>query len=544
MALHVPKAPGFAQMLKEGARHYSGLEEAVIRNINACKEFAQSVRSAYGPNGMNKMVINHLEKQFVTSDAATIIRELDIEHPAAKLMILASQMQDSEVGDGTNFVIILAGALLEASEELIRLGVTPTEVAEGYEKALEKCLEILPKLVCYEIKDYRNLNEVVKGIRTSIQSKQYGHEDFLANLVAKACVSILPEDTTFNVDNVRVCKVLGSGLQSSQVVQGMVFKRHVEGEITKVQNAKVAVFSCAVDIMQTETKGTVLIKTADELMNFSRGEENLLEIQIKSIADTGAKVIVAGAKFGDMALHYIHKYGLMAVRLNSKFDVRRLSKTVGATVLPRLTAPTPQELGYCDVVCVEELGDTPIVVFRLEGKESRISTVVVRGATDNYMDDIERAIDDGVNTFKGLSRDGRFLPGAGAVEAELAHQLTQYADTLPGLEQYAVRKFATALESFPKTLADNSGHRSTVVLEKILQAHQNEQKNVGVDIDAESTICDALEKNILDLYSCKYWGLKYAVGAAATILRVDQIIMAKRAGGPKPRQAAGSDDES
>ena len=277
---------------------------------------------------MNKMVINHLEKQFVTSDAATIIRELDIEHPAAKLMILASEMQDSEVGDGTNFVIILAGALLEASEELIRLGVTPTDIAEGYEKALEKCLEILPSLVCYEIKDYRNHAEVVKGIKTSIQSKQYGSEDFLAELVTKACISILPEETTFNVDNVRVCKVLGCGLQSSQVVQGMVFKRHVEGEVTKAQDAKIVIYSCAVDILQTETKGTVLIKSADELMNFSRGEENLLEIQIKAIADTGAKVIVAGAKFGDMALHYIHKYGLMAVRLNSKFDLRRLSKTV------------------------------------------------------------------------------------------------------------------------------------------------------------------------------------------------------------------------
>ncbi|XP_018577469.1 T-complex protein 1 subunit theta [Anoplophora glabripennis] len=544
MALHVPKAPGFAQMLKEGARHYSGLEEAVIRNITACKDFAHSVRTAYGPNGMNKMVINHIEKQFVTSDAATIIRELDIEHPAAKLMILGSQMQDSEVGDGTNFVIILAGALLECAEELIRLGVTPTEIAEGFEKALDKCLEILPSLVCYEIKDYRNIQEVVKGVKTSIQSKQYGNEDFISDIVAKACVSIIPERTTFNVDNVRVCKVLGSGLYSSQVVQGMVFKRQVEGEVSKVEKAKVAIYGCAVDIMQTETKGTVLIKTADELMNFSRGEENLLELQIKAIADTGAKVIVAGAKFGDMALHYINKYGLMAVRLNSKFDLRRLSKTVGGTVLPRLTAPTPQELGYCDLVCVEELGDTPIVAFRLESKESRISTVVVRGATDNYMDDIERAIDDGVNTFKCISRDGRFVPGAGATEAELAVQLTKYADTLPGLEQYAVRKFAAALESFPKALAENSGHKSTAVLEKILDAHQAVKKNVGVDIDSENTICDALERNILDLFVCKYWGLKYAVGAAATILRVDQIIMAKRAGGPKARQPAGSDDES
>ncbi|CAH0552571.1 unnamed protein product [Brassicogethes aeneus] len=544
MALHVPKAPGFAQMLKDGARHYSGLEEAVIRNINACKEFSQSVKSAYGPNGMNKMIINHIEKQFVTSDAATIIRELDIEHPAAKLMILASQMQDSEVGDGTNFVIVLAGALLECSEELIRLGVTPTEIAEGYEKALDKCLEILPTLVCYEVKDYRNIQEVVKGIRTSIQSKQYGNEDFLSELVAKACVSIMPEETTFNVDNVRVCKILGSGIHASSVVQGMVFKRHVEGEITNIKNAKVAIYSCAVDIMQTETKGTVLIKTADELMNFSRGEENLLELQIKAIADTGANVIVAGAKFGDMALHYINKYNMMAVRLNSKFDLRRLSKTVNGTVLPRMTPPTSQELGYCDTVLVEELGDTPMVVFRLESKESRIATIVVRGATDNYMDDIERAIDDGVNTFKCMSRDGRSVAGAGATEAELAIQLSKYADTLPGLEQYAVRKFASALENFPKTLADNSGHKSTALLAEILKAHQDGKKNIGVDIEKPNEMCDAVEKHILDLYNCKYWGLKYAVGAAATILRVDQIIMAKRAGGPKPRQAAGSDDES
>ncbi|CAH1971208.1 unnamed protein product [Acanthoscelides obtectus] len=399
---------------------------------------------------MNKMVINHIEKQFVTSDAATIIRELDVEHPAAKLMIMGSQMQDAEVGDGTNFVIILAGALLECAEELIRLGITPTEIAEGYEKGLDKCLEILPTLITHEIKDAKNYEEVKKGIKTAIMSKQYGNEDFLADLVAKACISIMPEQTTFNVDNVRVCKVLGGGLHNSEVIQGMVFKKQVEGEVTKVEKAKVAVYSCAVDILQTETKGTVLIKTADELMNFSRGEESLLENQIKAIADTGCKVIVSAAKCGDMALHYLNKYGIMIVKLNSKFDLRRLSKTVGATVLPRLTAPTPQELGYVDLVCVEELGDTPLVAFRQEGKESRIATVVIRGATDNYMDDIERAIDDGVNTFKCLTRDGRLVAGAGACEAELAVQLTKYADTLPGLEQYAVRKFATALESFPR----------------------------------------------------------------------------------------------
>ncbi|XP_046977855.1 T-complex protein 1 subunit theta [Vanessa cardui] len=545
MALHIPKAPGVPQMLKDGARMFSGLEEAVYRNINACKQFAQSVRSAYGPNGMNKMIINHIEKQFITSDAGTIIRELDVEHPAAKLMVLASQMQDAEVGDGTNFVIVISGALLEAAEELLRLGVTTSEIAEGYERALDKCLEILPELVCHEIKDCKNFDDVVNSIKPAIMSKQYGNEEFIAKLVAKACVAILPENTTFNVDNVRICKILGAGLLQSEVLSGMVFKREVEGDVMGATKAKVVVYSCPVDITQTETKGTVLIKSADELLNFSKGEESLLEKQIKDIADAGVKVIVAGAKFGDMALHFLNKYGVMAVRLNSKFDLRRLAKTVNATVLPRLTTPTAEELGYCDTVRVDEVGDTRVVVFSMESNESRISTVVIRGSTDNYMDDIERAIDDGVNTFKNIARDGRFLAGAGAVEIELAQHLLTYADTLPGLEQYAVRKFAIALESIPRALAENSGANATEVINNIYKAHRENNKFAGFDIDSENNgVCNAKETGVLDSYVLKYWGLKYAVGAATTILKVDQIIMAKRAGGPKPKAKAGSDDES
>ncbi|CAD7011679.1 T-complex protein 1 subunit theta [Ceratitis capitata] len=546
MALSVPKAPGVAQMLKDGARMYSGLEEAVYRNITACKEFAQTMRSAYGPNGMNKMVINHIDKQFVTSDAGTIMQELDVEHPAAKLMVMGSQMQDAEVGDGTNFVVIFAGALLEAAEELLRLGITTSEIADGYEKALEKALEILPKLVCHEIEDYRDLNKVGECLKAAIMSKQYGQEDFLTELVAKACVAILPDQGTFNVDNIRVCKILGSGLSKSEVVHGMVFKRFVEGDITCVEKAKVAVFSCPIDIIQTETKGTVLIKSADELMNFSAGEENLLESQIKSLADAGIKVVVCGGKVGDMALHFLNKYNLMAVRLNSKFDLRRLSRTVNATVLPRITTPTNEELGYCDKVCVEELGGTTVVVFRNTGKDARISTIVIRGATDNFMDDIERAVDDGVNNFKCLTRDGRYLPGAGATEIELASQLAVYADTLPGLEQYAVRKFATALEVFPKALAENSGVNGTEVVNALYLAHKKSTgKNIGFNIETEKAdTIDVTTTQVFDLFQAKYWGLKYAVGAATTILKVDQIIMAKRAGGPKPRQNAGSDDES
>lgn len=491
------------------------------------------------------MIINHIEKQFVTSDAGTVMREIDVEHPAVKLMVLASQMQEAEVGDGTNWVVIFCGALLDAADDLLRLGVTVTDICDGYERALEKALELLPGLVCHEIKDYRDIEQVKEGLRTAVMSKQLGNEDFLAELIGKACVSILPEDTTFNVDNIRVCKILGAGLQRSQVVNGMVFKRETEGDITNVKKAKIALYSCAIDIIQTETKGTVLIKTAEELKNFSRGEENLLEEQIKAIADTGAKVIVAGAKFGDMALHFMNKYGLMAVRLNSKFDLRRLSKAVNGTVLPRLTAPTPEELGYCDNVFVDELGDTAVTIFRSDGNESRIATIVIRGSTDNYMDDIERAIDDGVNTFKGLTRDGRFLPGAGAVEIDLSQKLSEYADTLPGLDQYAVRGFATSLEVFPKALAENTGVNATELVSKMHLAHKSNGKNEGFDIDSElpATI-DVTKTKVFDLFTTKWWALKYAATTACTILKVDQIIMAKRAGGPKPRAPQGSDDES
>jgi len=537
---------------------YSGLEEAVIRNIVACKQLSATVATAYGPVGMNKMVINHLGKLFVTNDAATIIRELEVEHPAAKMMILGSQMQEQEVGDGTNFVIILAGALLEQAEELIQMGLTPTAIAEGYEKALEKAMEVLPSLVCETVEDVHDKVVVNRAIKSAIMSKQYGNENFLAPLIAEACISILPGKTTFNVDNIRVCKILGGSFYQSSVVQGMVFKRIVEGVITRSEKAKIAVFTCPIDSVQTETKGTVLIQSSKELMDFSKGEEDLLEREIAAIAATGTKVVVSGGKIGDLCLHYLNKYNIMAVRLSSKFDLRRLCKSINATALPRLTTPSAEELGYADDVFTEEFGDTSVVIFRQDEKQSRIATIIVRGATDNFLDDIERAIDDGVNNFKSLARDGRLVPGAGAVEVELAKHITQYAETCPGLDQYAIQKFAQvtydflsflltnfyflnillysiqALGKFPVVLSDNAGLKTTELVCELVAAHQEQKVSSGINVENDGGLVDSVEAGILDLYVAKYWGMKYATAAACTILRVDQIIMAKRAGGPKP----------
>ncbi|KAF1484057.1 T-complex protein 1 subunit theta, partial [Eudyptes chrysocome] len=529
--------------------HYSGLEEAVYRNIQACKELAQTTRTAYGPNGMNKMVINHLEKLFVTNDAATILRELEVQHPAAKMLVMASHMQEQEVGDGTNFVLVFAGVLLELAEDLLRMGLSVSEamkwcseyllfaaqVIEGYEKACKKALEILPDLVCSSAKDLRDVEEVASLLHTSVMSKQYGNEQFLAKLIAQACVSILPDSGHFNVDNIRVCKIVGAGISASSVLHGMVFKKETEGDVTSVKDAKIAVYSCPFDGMITETKGTVLIKNAEELMNFSKGEENLMDLQVKAIAESGANVVVTGGKVADMALHYANKYNLMLVRLNSKWDLRRLCKTVGATALPRLTPPTLEEMGHCDSVYLSEVGDTQVVVFKHEKEDGAISTILIRGSTDNLMDDIERAVDDGVNTFKVLTRDKRLVPGGGATEIELAKQITSYGETCPGLDQYAIKKFAEAFEAIPRALAENSGVKANEVISKLYAVHQEGNKNVGFDIEAETAaVKDMLEAGVLDTYLGKSWGIKLATNAAVTVLRVDQIIMAKPAGGPKP----------
>jgi len=296
--------------------------------------------------------------------------------------------------------------------------------------------------------------------------------------------------------------------------------------------------------MQTETKGTVLIKSAAELTDFSRGEETQLENQIKAIADTGVSVIVSGGKVGDMALHFINKYNMLVVRLTSKWDIRRLAKATGAVALPRLTAPTSEELGMADSVYLDELGDTEIVVFKVGSEESRVSTIVVRGSTDNYMDDIERAIDDGVNVFKGLCKDGRMTAGGGATEIELAQQIAAWGETHPGLEQYSIGKFAQALEVVPRVLAENSGVNAKEVLSSLYAAHTEGKKNVGFDIEGEAgDVKDCVESGVFDLMLSKKWAMKYATNAACTVLRVDQIIMAKRAGGPKPRDTSGPMDQ-
>ncbi|XP_051116405.1 T-complex protein 1 subunit theta [Andrographis paniculata] len=536
---------GIQSMLKEGHRHLSGLDEAVLKNIDACKQLSTITRTSLGPNGMNKMVINHLDKLFITNDAATIVNELEVQHPAAKILVLAGKAQQEEIGDGANLTVSFAGELLQNAEELIRMGLHPSEIIMGYTKAINKTIEVLEELVenDSENMNVRDKESVILRMRSSVASKQFGQEDILCPLIAEACIQVCPKNpANFIVDNVRVVKLLGGGLHDSSVVRGMVLKNDAVGSIKRMEKAKVAVFAGGVDTTATETKGTVLIHNAEQLENYAKTEEAKVEELIKAVADSGAKVIVSGAAVGEMALHFCERYKLMVLKISSKFELRRFCRTTGAVALLKLSQPSPDDLGYVDSVSVEEIGGARVTVIKNEQGGNSVSTVVLRGSTDSILDDLERAVDDGVNAYKAMCRDSRIVPGAAATEIELAKRLKEFSFKETGLDQYAIGKFAESFEMVPKTLSENAGLNAIEIISSLYAEHASGNTKVGIDLE-EGACKDASAMKIWDLYITKLFALKYAADAVCTVLRVDQIIMAKPAGGPRRDQVAGGMDE-
>jgi len=533
------QAAGLGGMLKKGHQSTEGLEGATIRNVEACREISTITRTSLGPNGMNKLVVNHLGKIIVTSDCATIVKELEIEHPAAKMLQLAAEAQDFERGDGTNLVVSFAGELLTQTEDLFRMGLHPSDVVAGYSKAGDRLMEdFLPPLaeVVPAVADGRLKDELVRAVKPVLAAKHLGSEEILAPLVAEACLGTMSSSglANFSVDSVRVAKILGGNITQSHVVHGFVALRGLETSLTSATDAKIVVFGCGMEASATEAKGTVLMKNADDLKNYNKSEEKKMEEIVKGIADAGVKVCVAGGTVSEMALHFIERYGMLCLRIGSKWELRRLCVATGATALVRLGAPTPDEMGHCHSVRQREVGGRPVTIFsQSEGSGTgKLSTIVLRASTSSVLADLERAIDDGVHAARTACKDGRLVPGAGATEMELSLKVKAFADTCPGLDQYAIRAFGKALTVVPRTLAENAGLDQGVVIAALGAAHAGGKVRAGVDIDqmgvdGSSGVCD--ETDVVDLYSTKASALKLAIDAALTVLRVDQIIMSKKA---------------
>jgi T-complex protein 1 subunit theta len=379
-----------------------------------------------------------------------------------------------------------------------------------------------------------------KVLKPVLGSKQYGSEGILADLIVEACQIVLNDKETSAVlqpSSIRTVKIMGGNVNQSACVLGFVAQRGVETTRTASEkNAKLVVYASGVEASSTEAKGTVLMKTADDLKNYNRTEETKMEEIIQGIAESGVKVIVTGGTISDMALHFIEKYELIALKLSSKWELRRLCQATGATALVRLGAPTAEEMGAATTT-QKTVGGRTVTVFEndVDGK-SKIATLVLRASTSSVLNDLERAVEDGVFAVQQACKDGRIVYGGGACEMECAVKLDQLADQHPGLEQYAIRAFAKSLECVARTLAENAGWDAVQVLSDMRAAHVNGNSDVGVDLEnnpgsTSMKKSSASPEGVYDLMHVKRSALKLAVEAATTILKVDQIIMSKRAGG-------------
>ena len=523
---------GLNTLLKSGYRTFKGKNQTLFKNAEAIEDIASMTRTALGQNGNYKYIINMHDKLYLTKDTNVMAEQLEINHPAVNVLVDALKAQSSEQGDGTNFVVTFGGELMKYAAKLITEGLKVADVSEGYEKAYNKAMELLDKAEKHKIKDINNLEEVTKFIKPVIGSKLvHGQEDFLAPLVAQACINVVPkEKEKFDVDNVRVAKILGGNLMKSEVLKGMLVVRKTEGSVISCENCNVAVYNCEFTTKGAETNDQVVFKTADELLNYTKSEEEHMESVIKEIVDSGVKCVITGGSISNLAIHYLDKYGIMAFRTMSKFELRRIARSIGATLLVRLGAPTKEEMGYADEIKLTEVSSQKCILIRRENENNKISTVVLRGTTNDMLDNLERVVNCGVNAYRAVCKNPEFVAGAGAIDMYLSQGIVEYSREVKSLDQYAIEAFGEAFEVIPRTIMENSGIN---VNEKLstLRAKNTKNPNMGINIKT-GEIEDAATFGVLDHLETKRWAIKHAYNSIRTIIKIDQIIVAKPAGGP------------
>ncbi|KAK2959370.1 putative T-complex protein 1 subunit theta [Blattamonas nauphoetae] len=539
------------QMFKEDTRREEG-KSVPIKCIEAAQELTNIIKTNLGPNGLSKLVENHLGKVIVTRRTETVLFNIVTDHPIAKLIVLAAQHQAQEIGDGTTQVVAFIGEVLLKLKPLVSMLLPVKDIQEGLDLALAKTLELLPTFVCDVLKSYTDAKEVARCLKPVVQAKMMGQEDFIASLIANACVDICPTDPSkFNVDNVRFTKIMGGSLTDSVMINGFCLQRPVEGTIKHIKNAKIAVFGCAINKDEGETAGTIVLKTASELESYTASEEQRMKALCEQICSTGAKVVISGANISEIALHYLEQLEVMVIRVGSKFDLQRLCLATHSTALVRLGAPLPEELGFCASVDETEVSGNQVVIFSQQADlekseslvESRIATIILRSSTQAQLDDVERVCIDAVNTFKVLTRDNRLVAGGGAFEAELSKKLGDFGKTNVGLQQYAIGAFADALLFVPRIIGETSGMDSNQVTSAIVAAHAKEGgEHMGVNVETLE-ISDMKKAGVIDTLLLKEWVIRFGIETVKTIMSVDEIIMAKPAGiKPPPSKTIGAAD--
>ena len=527
-------------ILPEGSQRTTG-KNAQRNNIAAAKMVAEIVRTTLGPKGMDKMLVDTLGDVTVTNDGVTILEEMNIEHPSAKMIVEVAKTQENEVGDGTTTAVVLAGELLKNAEELLDQEVHPTVIAKGYRLAAEKAQELLKKMaVNVGEKD----NDLLKKIAVTAMTGKGAEssKELLADLTVSAVKQVIEEETgsiILDKDNIKLEKKVGGSVESTELVQGLVLdKEKVHSGMPRVvKNAMITLVDSAIEIKDTEIDAKIQITDPKMLQNFIDQEEKMLKAMVDKIIQSGATVLFCQKGIDDIAQHYLAKAGIYAARRVKKSDMEALTKATGAKIITNLDDLSPEDLGKAGVVEEAKVGDEEMTYVK-ECKNPKSVTVLIRGGTEHVVDEVKRAIEDGIGDVISALKTGEVVAGAGSPEMELAKGLSKFAKSLSGREQLAVQAFTKSMEIIPRTLAENAGLDPIDVLTDLNAAHAKGITWAGVDVFTGKVV-DAWRKGVIEPLKIKTQAVSAASEVAEMILRIDDVIAGGSSGGGAPEMPPG-----
>jgi len=521
-------------VLKEGTRRERG-KGAQSNNIAAAKAVADAVRSTLGPRGMDKMLVDSLGDVVITNDGVTILKEIDIEHPAAKMLVEVAKTQDEEAGDGATTAVILAGELLKHAEDLVEQNIHPTVIAAGYRQASDRAREVLEKVSTkITIKD----TDVLKKVSvTAMSSKSAsGHKEHLADVSVKAVTTVaeLRADGSYIVDDddIQVVKKQGGSIADTELVDGIIVdkERVHPGMPSDVKDAKIALVDAALEVKKTEIDAKIEITDPSQLQAFLNEEEAMLKKMVDTVRKSGATVLFSQKGIDDLAQHYLAKQGIYAVRRVKKSDMEKLAKATGGKIVTKLDELSKDDLGYSKLVYEKKIGDDEMT-FVTGCKNPKAVSILIRGGTEHVVDEVERSIEDSTSVVAVAIEDGKVISGGGSSAMEIALALRDYAATVGGREQLAIESFADAVESVPRTLAENAGLDPIDILIELRKEHKKGNKSAGVNVFT-GKISDMKKENVIEPIRVGQQAISSATDAAVMILRIDDVIAAKAGGGP------------
>ena len=520
-------------ILKEGASRSRG-HDAQRTNIMAAQIVAESVKSALGPKGMDKMLVDSFGDVTITSDGRTILDEMDIQHPAAKMMVEVSKTQDDEAGDGTTTAVIIAGELLGKAQDLIEKNVHPTVIIDGYRKAAEKALETLEKIAISVGSTEKSW--LKKVAITSMASKLVAeHKEQLADIAAEAILHVAEkseEGYKADLDDIMVEKKPGESLNDTKLIHGIVVDKEVvhPNMPKRVEKAKIALLDAALEIEKTEFDAKINIESPDQMEAFLQQEENMLKDMVEKVTANGVNVVIAQKGIDDLAQHFLARKGILAVRRVKKSDMEKLAKATGGKVITNLDDITASDLGYAELVEERKIGDDKMTF--IEGcKNPKAVAILIRGGTERIVAEAERSIHDALCVARDVVREPKILAGGGAPEMEMAKVLKKYAESLPGREQLAVMSYAEALEVVPNTLSENAGLDPIDIISELRARHEKGEVWAGIEV-LDGKVKNMEKAGVFEPIAVKKQIIKSATEASTMILKIDDIIASGKARAP------------